>query len=114
MSVPGAVQKAKRAVVQVGYGRGFVVSAGEYERYVITAAHCLPRSRYPRPHLANGAAELTFPRIIGPLGSKRSKQTICAELSFLSLADDVAVFAEPDNQEMRMKMLNIWPSRGRR
>jgi len=92
------VPNAKRAVVQVGYGRGFVVSAGEYGRYIITAAHCLPRWRYPRAHLANGATELTFPRIIGALGSKREKRTISAELCFLNLADDVAVLAEPDGQ----------------
>jgi hypothetical protein len=96
--VPTTVQNAKRAVVQVGGGRGFVVSAGEHDRYVITAAHCLPRWRYPRPHLANGASELTLPRIIGPLGSKRHKRTISAELHFLSLVDDVAVLGEPDGQ----------------
>jgi hypothetical protein len=61
------LEKAKRAVVQVGYGRGFVVGTPS-ERFIVTAAHCLPRSRYPRPHLANG----TLPRIIGPLGSKRA------------------------------------------
>jgi hypothetical protein len=79
------------------YGRGFVVSAG-YERYIITAAHCLPRSRYPSPHLANSTVELTFPKIISPLGSKRREHMIWAELCVLSLADDVAVFAEPDGQ----------------
>ena len=52
-----AFDNAKRAVVQVGDGRGFVVGAGEYDRYVITAAHCLPRQ--PKPHLANGVPELT-------------------------------------------------------
>jgi hypothetical protein len=51
-----AFANAKRAVVQVGDGRGFVVGAGENDRYVITAAHCLPR--HPRPHLANGLTEL--------------------------------------------------------
>jgi hypothetical protein len=89
---------AKRAVVQVGNGRGFIVSAGEHERYIITAAHCLPRGRLPSPHLANGAADLTFEKFIGPLGSKPKQRTIWAELCFYSLADDVAVFAEPDGQ----------------
>lgn len=54
------------AVVQVGTGRGFIVGAAYDQRYIITAAHCLPRSRYPFPHLANGVRELTFPRLIGP------------------------------------------------
>lgn len=92
-----ALKSAKRAVIHVGGARGFVVSAGEV-RYIITAAHCLPRWRYPYPHLANGPIELTFPRMIGPLGSKRTKRAIGAELCFLSLADDVAVFMEPDGQ----------------
>jgi Trypsin-like peptidase domain len=84
------------AVVQVGNGRGFIVGT-DRARYVITAAHCLPRSRYPSPHLANSVNELTFPRIIGPLGSKG---TIWAELCALSLTDDLAVFTEPDGQEL--------------
>src|SRR5436309_16127395 len=90
----------KRAVVQVGEARGFVVSAGEDDRYVITAAHCLPRSRFPRPSLANDYTDLTLQRIIGPLGSKRHERTISAELCFLDLVDDVAVLGEPDSQEL--------------
>jgi hypothetical protein len=88
------------AVVKVGAGRGFVVGAEHEQRYIITAAHCLPRSRYPRPHLANGCSELAFPRIIGPLGSKRAERTIWAELCVLNLTDDVAVLAEPDGQSL--------------
>ena len=86
---------AKSAVVQVGAGRGFIVGAGDH-RYVVTAAHCLPRSRFPRPHLANSVPELTFPKIIGPLASKQ--RTIWGELCVISLTDDVAVFSEPDGQ----------------
>jgi Peptidase S7, Flavivirus NS3 serine protease len=88
------------AVVQIGSGRGFVVGAADDQCYVITAAHCLPRSRYPFPDLANSTQELAFRRIIGPLGSKRSKHSICGELCVLSLTDDVAVFAAPDNQAL--------------
>jgi hypothetical protein len=54
---------------KVGDGRGFVVGAGEYDCYVITAAHYLPR--HPKPHLANGPPELTFANLIGPLAKKR-------------------------------------------
>jgi hypothetical protein len=32
------------AVVQVGTGRGFIVGGVDDQRYVITAAHCLPRA----------------------------------------------------------------------
>jgi hypothetical protein len=88
-----AFEVAKRAVVRVGDGRGFVVSAGEYVRYVITAAHCLPK--HPKPHLANDANELTY-AIIGPVG--RKKPTIWAGLCADNLVDDVAVFSEPDGQ----------------
>jgi hypothetical protein len=81
-------------------GRGFVVSAGEHERYIITAAHCLPRWRSPSPHLANDVEQLTFRRIIGPRGSKRKQRTIWAELRLFSLTDDVTVLAEPDGQAL--------------
>jgi hypothetical protein len=88
-------QIAKRAVIRVGYGRGFIVSAGE-SRYVITAVHCLPRYRIPRPHLANSVPELTFRNALGPLASKQ--RTIWAELCAISLTDDFAAFSEPDAQ----------------
>jgi len=52
-----------------GDGRGFLVGASEYDRYVITAAHCLPR--HPKPHLVNGPTELTFANLIGPPAKKR-------------------------------------------
>src|SRR5437868_13867612 len=85
-----AFQKAKRVVVQVGGGRGFVVGS-RADRFIITAAHCVPRKRYPYPILANSVPELTVPRIIGPLGSKRAALTISGELCHLSLTDDIAV-----------------------
>jgi hypothetical protein len=81
---------ATRAVIRVGDGRGFIVSAGE-SRYVITAAHCLPLDRLPTPHLANSASELTFPKIMG-----RKRLTIWGELCSFSLTDDFAVLCEPD------------------
>ena len=59
-----AMTIAKQAVINVGDGRGFIVSAGDM-RYIITAAHCLPYSRFPTPHLANGINELTFPNVLG-------------------------------------------------
>jgi hypothetical protein len=89
---------ADQAIVQAGYGRGFVVH-GEYgTRYILTAAHCLPRTRYPRPHLLNSTNELALPNIIGPLRSKKSRRDICAEICCLNLADDLAVLGEPDSQ----------------
>jgi hypothetical protein len=96
-NIPDAVVASARAIVRVGLGRGFVVRAGE-SRFVITAAHCLPRSSYPRPHLANGINQLTLRKIIGPLRSKQ--RTIWGELCALSLTDDVAVLSEPDCQDL--------------
>jgi hypothetical protein len=93
-----AALNAKRAVVRVGNGRGFIVSAGEYDRYVITAAHCVPFDQLPLAHLANDATNLTFENIIGQLDAER--QTICGELCVFNLCDDLAVFSAPDNQEL--------------
>jgi hypothetical protein len=95
-----AMANAKRAVINVGDGRGFIVSAGE-SRYIITAAHCLPDSRFPKPHLANSIDELTFPNLLGRFGSKR--QTVWAELCARNICDDIAVFSEPDGQELHEK-----------
>jgi hypothetical protein len=92
-----ALEIAKSAVVQVGGGRGFIVSAGE-SRYVVTAAHCLPFERLATPHLANSVSQLTFPKIMGALGAK--KRTIWGELCAVNLCDDFAVFSEPDDQEL--------------
>jgi hypothetical protein len=94
---PFAVQNAKHAVVEIGGGRGFIVSGGE-SRYIVTAAHCLPSDRLPTPHLANSTSELTFPKIIGRIGAKR--KTIWAELCVFALADDLAVFATPDGLDL--------------
>jgi len=94
-----ALEKAKGAVIRVGAGgRGFIVSAGEDERYVITAAHCLPRSQYPSPHLANSSRELAFPNFLGPLGQK--KRTIWAALCAINLCDDFAVLEAPGGQAL--------------
>jgi trypsin-like peptidase len=89
----------KKAVVRVGSGgRGFVVGT-DHSRFVITAAHCVPPDRLPTPHPGNGSSELTFQDVIGPLG-KRAKQKIWGELCAFSLTDDIAMFSEPDNQEI--------------
>jgi S1-C subfamily serine protease len=85
---------AKRAVIQAGAGRGFIVSAGDYHRYVITAAHCLPH--YPEPHLANGATELSYENILGALAAR--ERTVWAELVEFNAASDFAVLGEPDGQ----------------
>ncbi|UPT87978.1 serine protease [Bradyrhizobium barranii subsp. apii] len=83
---------AMNAVVQVGGGgRGFIVRAG-IDRFVVTAAHCVPREGIPTPHLSNDASDLTFENIIGPLGGE---PTIWGELCVYGLTDDIAAFCEP-------------------
>jgi hypothetical protein len=92
------------AVVRVGSGRGFAVRGRDDKRHVITAAHCLPQSRYPSPRLAKIIKGLTFSRIMCSLGSKR--RSIWGELCVLSLTDDIAAFREPDGQ-------GLWEQRER-
>ena len=61
------METAKKAIVQVGHGgRGFIV--GARDRFVVTAAHCVPIEHIPTPDMSNGPEQLTFPNIIGPLG----------------------------------------------
>lgn len=86
---------AKRAVISVGSGRGFIATAGDYRR-IVTAAHCLPLDRLPTPHLSNSVCELTFPKIAGRRTANRL--TIWGELSLYSLTDDLAVLSEPDGE----------------
>jgi hypothetical protein len=85
---------AKRSVVRAGGGRGFVVGSGE-NRYVITAAHCLPHQPAD-VHLDHGSEEHIYSSFLGSLGST---ETIGAELVALCAIDDVAVFYEPDGQD---------------
>lgn len=89
---PSDTKAATRAVVAVSKGgRGFVVE-GKFpnpltskpkgwrrtvlptpyltQRYIITAAHCLPR--LPSPHRAAYTAEKTYKKLIGPLGTAPS------------------------------------------
>jgi len=82
---------AKKAVVRVGDGRGFVVAGIEERRYVITAARCLPR--LPTPRVFREVEEGTLPQIIGTLGSE---PMVWAQLCFVDPMSDVAVLCEPD------------------
>ena len=88
------------AIVQVGGrdGRGFIVGSAHGARYVVTAAHCLARSRFPRPNLAFHVRDWMFPNVIGTLGADRG--TISAELCVINLSDDLAVFGEPNGEQL--------------
>ena len=97
---PAIQRRATKAVLTVGAGRGFVISAGRRRigssgRYVVTAAHCLPK--LPPAHRASSTEERTFARLLGPLGEK---PTVWTECVFVDPIRDVAVLAEPDGQEL--------------
>jgi hypothetical protein len=95
------METAKKAIVQVGHGgRGFIV--GARDRFVVTAAHCVPIEHIPTPDMSNGPEQLTFPNIIGPLGET---PTIWCELCAYGLTDDIAAFCEPevDDQDQYVK-----------
>ena len=106
MSKPS--ENAKRTVVRVGDGRGFIVSAGE-SRYVITAAHCLPH--YPEP-FSGDTAENTFPRLLGPLAT--DEQTIWAEIVEFNATSDWAVFWSRMASNFSMNIVSMRFSQGRR
>jgi len=92
-SVPFDESEAKRAVVKVGEGRGFVVESAR-SRLVITAAHCLPRLPVPHPH-AN--EERTYWRLLGPLGRE---PVVTSECCFVDPVSDLAVLGPPNNQSL--------------
>ncbi len=86
--------KAARAVIKVGLGRGFVVQSGR-RRLIITAAHCLPS--FPPCHGASFTEERTYAQLLGPLGNEPS---VWAECLFADPIGDIAVLGEPDGQEL--------------
>lgn len=99
------LQDALAAVVRVGNGRGFVVEGrghyGRRERFVITAAHCLPERRggqkLPPPHGASYTEERTYKKLMAPLSKK---QSVWCECLFVDPIADIAVLGSPDNQAL--------------
>lgn len=90
------------SVVKVGYGRGFVVKHGR-DRLILTAAHCLfknGRPKLPPPHAFSYLHEKTYPKLLGPLGTKPTKLTVWAECLFADPVADIAVLGTPDTQEL--------------
>ena len=83
-----------QAVVTVGDGRGFIVG-GERDRFIITAAHCLPA--FPPCCSFSSPDERSYASLIGPLGKDK---TVWAECLFADPIGDIAVLGEVDGQEM--------------
>jgi hypothetical protein len=97
------LNKIKPAVVKVGHGRGFVVPGPFSSRYIITAAHCIQdahqRAGLPKAHPARNLEEATYINLIGPLHGD-GRQMIWAALCFVDPMSDIAVFHEPDGEEL--------------
>jgi hypothetical protein len=89
----------QKSLVRVGggNGRGFVVQARErfQQRYVITAAHCLPR--VPGPPGFRNEWEETIGEVLGPLGEEA---TVWAECVYVDPIADIAVLMTPDTQSL--------------
>ncbi len=94
------LKKAKAAVVTVGGGCGFVIEHGQ-ERFVITAAHCLPvneRGQLPFPAMSiSGTDERTIPLLLAPLGGNPA---IWAECMFADPIADIAVLGSPSHPDL--------------
>ena len=97
-----------RAVLQVGDGRGFVVTHRNYlgrrERVVITAAHCLEHAvlmngneGLPACHPGRGLDEETYPKLLGTL---RGAPTVWAACLFVDPIADIALLGPPDDREL--------------
>jgi hypothetical protein len=89
----GVMDEAKRAIVKVGDGRGFIVE-GSTERFVITAGHCLPT--FPPCASITHVSERIYRSILGRLGET---PTIWAQCLFVDPIADIALLGYPDNQE---------------
>jgi len=95
-----ALERAKRAIVKVAGGRGFVVEIPRprvgTEPVVVTAAHCLPR--LPPAHGMSSTQERTYANLVGPLDALRA--TVWAECLFVDVIADLAILGGPDVQEL--------------
>ena len=86
--------QALRAVVRVGKGRGFVVEgSGDFapERYVVTAAHCLPQM--PGPDPGQEYVAYTYKDLLAPLGAEPS---VWCECLFVDPIADITILGAPD------------------
>lgn len=83
-----------RSVVKVGDGRGFVVRGmQEYDRFILTAAHCLPHL----PQAPSEPSERTYPDLVSSLGVV---QKVWTECMFVDPIADIALLGPPDGQSL--------------
>jgi len=89
-------RKRVDAVIAVGKGRGFIIRAG-CRHLVISAAHCLPRFRFPPRASISYVSERTYRKLLGAIGQRRG---VSAECLFIDPIADIAVLASPDSQDL--------------
>jgi hypothetical protein len=90
------------AVITVGDGRGFVIEVPVVkwdqiysQRYVVTAAHCLPT--IPPCGGEHDLSEVTYKSLLSELGEA---PYVWAECLFVNPVADLAVLGTPDTQEL--------------
>jgi hypothetical protein len=89
-----SIRSDKQSIVKVGDGRGFVIE-GVHDRFVITAAHCLPH--LPPCILSPYLEEKTYGDLLGPIDGA---PTVWAECLFADPVNDIAILGTPDNQAL--------------
>jgi hypothetical protein len=96
-------KRAKSAIITVGAGRGFVMH-GKLDRFVITAAHCLPF--FPPCCSFSFSEERTYKNLLGHIGAEPS---VWAECLFVDPIADIAVLGSPDTQGLG-KQADAYPA----
>ena len=79
------------AIVAVGTGYGCVVQGAD-DRFVVTAAHCLPQ--LPPCSIDTVDRKSWYPALLGPLGGQK---TVTAACCFVDPISDVAVLGVPNS-----------------
>jgi hypothetical protein len=87
--------KGDLAIITVGSGRGFIIEGARQERYIITAAHCLPH--LPPAISFSGTEERTYAKLLGRRGEE---PLVWCECLFADPVADLAIMGEPDGQEL--------------
>src|SRR5258706_6947302 len=88
------IEAAASAVITAGGGRGFIVR-GQFDRYIITAAHCLPH--LPPSMSFSDLMERTYRDLLAPLGGEPK---VWAECLFVDPIADIALLGPPNDQEL--------------
>jgi hypothetical protein len=101
-------EKALASVITVGEGRGFVIEGPTEDRFVVTAAHCLPS--FPACPGALYVEKRTYKRLLGPIGSK---SLVWAECLFADPIADIAVLGPPRHEDLweRQTRTRHWSNR---